>query len=487
MRFPIFKHYAWSFGLNIFALFCLLPFLLLAAYCHPYLDDYEYPQYVRKMGLINHTTSTHLSLSGRFSSSLATGLHPFVIHADESLINYQVYVAGIILLLACSIYGVVMATLAGGPILLRTKLAAGSVILSLFLLWLPNPTEAFYWFISTLSYILPCILEALLLISICLLFTIQQPVTRGIIWSGAFLLAFLIPGFSEITACISLTAMLITLPLLLRRRTIFGWWAIWLASGLGATLMLSAPGNFIRIHQVGVGVIYPPHAVFSATIATFYTLVNWLGTGSIVIVSVLILPFFQRIANTLAAPVLQRLTQYVLVWPLLLVGGIYSSYLLTYLSIDAPPPLRCRNHLYFFFVIIWFISIYGWVAYRLQQGKHVTTVSGGARHLLLLLAVVLLWSDHDVALSRIHLNRGFNTVFTAYRDLLNGSAAHYDQQQQVRYRLLTGPKLDVLLPALTAQCKTIEGRDLSTDPRWWGNQGWAKCFGRRTVRVVIGK
>lgn len=231
-------------------------------------------------------------------------------------------------------------------------------------------------------------------------------------------------------------------------------------------------------------IVAPSHAVFTTTVNVLYTLVNWLGSGLLVLVTILLLPWLHKVAATQAAPVWQLLTRQLWVWPLFFGMGIYSSYLLTYLAIDAPPFPRCFNILYLFFIVCWWMSAFGLVCYRVRQGYAAPLLNSPTRFLVGVLTFVSLWSSHDVPLEHLHVGRRINTVVSAYSDWLSGDAADFDQEQQARYRLLTSSKKDVILPPLTVKLRVIYYNDLSTNPRWWGNENYAACFAKRSLRVA---
>jgi hypothetical protein len=164
--------------------------------------------------------------------------------------------------------------------------------------------------------------------------------------------------------------------------------------------------------------------------------------------------------------------------------SIYSSYLLTYLAIDAPPFLRCLNILYLFFILCWWMSVFGFVCYRVRQGYAAPLLNSPTRLLVGLLTFVSLWSSHDVPLERLHIGRRINTVVSAYSDWLSGDVVRFDQEQQARYRLLTSPEKDIILPPLTVKLRAMYYHDLSTNPHWWGNENFAACFAKRSLRVA---
>ncbi|MFO0705071.1 MAG: hypothetical protein U0517_03890 [Candidatus Andersenbacteria bacterium] len=70
----------------------------------------------------------------------------------------------------------------------------------------------------------------------------------------------------------------------------------------------------------------------------------------------------------------------------------------------------------------------------------------------------------------------------AWRNVLSGSAIHYDRQLLDRYaHIKNSSEQDVLVPALTDVPTTLFFDDITSDPLDWRNTSYARFFGKRTI------
>ena len=197
---------------------CLLPFLRLAFFAHPYLDDFVFPVMVRQHGLGWYVSTMYFTYQGRYASLLLTAIHPL---AWGGLAQVPGFVFAFIVFFAGSLLFASQALLAGaeGPGVRR--LAAGSLVLALFLLLLPSPTEALYWQQSALTYSSGSACGLLLLGLVAYLPGRSRPAG---LWVAVGALAFMAPGFNEINSCLAV-ALVLVLALPGRSRRRLGWHA----------------------------------------------------------------------------------------------------------------------------------------------------------------------------------------------------------------------------------------------------------------------
>ncbi|UOR06756.1 hypothetical protein MUN82_06555 [Hymenobacter aerilatus] len=120
---------------------CLLPFLRLAFFAHAYLDDFIFPIMVRQQGVWEHTMHMYNVWQGRFSASLITALHPL---AWGDLHAVKPFAFGFILLFTSVVFFASNSLLEGSTVPISKRLAAGGLVLSISLVMLPNPVEAFF-------------------------------------------------------------------------------------------------------------------------------------------------------------------------------------------------------------------------------------------------------------------------------------------------------------------------------------------------------
>ncbi|MFD2720696.1 DUF6056 family protein [Hymenobacter monticola] len=458
---------------------CLLPFLCLAFYAHPYLDDFVFPATVRQHGVWQHVATTYGQWSGRFSSSLVTALHPL---AWGGLGAYQPFVFGLILFFAASVAFAGWNLLGGGGVPARVRLAAGSLFLVPFLLLLPSPTEAFYWATSALAYTLATACCLVLLGALARLASAERAGARAVWWALALMVAALAPGFSEIIGCFVLALLLVLAPQIWQRRLAGAPLALLLLAVGAAAVATLAPGNFAR-----QAASLHPHLPLGrslglAAVALGYSLYGWLANGFVILLTLLVLPALQRLAGRAQLP-LVRLARWVWVWPTWLFLGLLLCYVFSYVAVGTPPPSRARNVLVAFFLVGWLMSWVGLLAHRQRRGlAPLPTLPAYGRAALLALLGLLIASDHNSKLKREAVGTPTNSVAQAYRDWLSGDAARYDREEEARYQLIRStPAKSVEIQPLRVKPETLFWWDISTNPTLWGNRAYAAFFNKQAI------
>ena len=467
-----------SIALVGFAALCLLPFLRLAFFAHPYLDDFGLPALVRQQGIWAFTGTMYTKWQGRFSTAFITALHPL---AWGSLKDVQPFVFGFILAVAGSVLFAGGALLRGPAVPLPTRLAAGSTVLAPLLLLLASPPEAFYWLIGALYYMGGAACCLLLLGVVARLHGPAPPLARRAWWLAAAVLAVLAPGFSEMISCFVLALVVVLAPQLWQRRLGRGW-GLLLGLAVGASAVATlAPGNFVRAN----GSQHLPllRSVGLAGAGVAYTLVGWLSNGFVVVLTLLLLPAMQRLVQLPGLP-LARLVQRPWRWPLWLLLGLGLCYVFTHLAAGGPPPSRARNLLLALFLVGWFMSVAGLMAHRVRLGRPVPGLPAYGRAVLTALLLLLITSDHNFRLRRDLMGAPTNSVAQAYRDWLSGEAARYDREEEARYALIARTKSDTVeLPMLSVQPVSLVWWDISPNPNLWGNRVYADYFHKKAIVV----
>ncbi|MGI4740180.1 MAG: DUF6056 family protein [Janthinobacterium lividum] len=359
---------------------------------------------------------------------------------------------------------------------------------SVFLLNMPSPAEGLYWLIGALAYTMPIIGTCLLLVLWVEKSRIDSSLWRRICYGLSILLAFLLPGFSEIAACAALSLAIVVVLGQWQNSQAFSqrsWWVLPAAATLGAVLTLAAPGNYVKANQTLTSISWL-EALGRALSATAYMLLNWLGNVPLLLASLLYLTIGKWIAvrpNTTQAALLSRLTIAGWAGPLAGMLILFSSNLLCFLAINQPPPARCRNVLLFLFLICWVVTLQAII-----QSRWCISLLQVTRPLQLLGVPVLLLlglSDFNPGLRHEAINRHFSPIATAYQEWLSGQWLAYDMQQMRRRRLVQNSNAPwVVVPTLTVRPSTLFYWDLSANPKMWSNQAFATAFGKQAIWVT---
>ena len=451
----------------------VLPFLVLAAYCHPYYDDYGTALELQRTGFVNYFTTFYQGWTGRYAFLLANSVHPL---RFGGLLAYQLAAAGLVLGLVGSCYALAWGLTAGTRMPRAVRLALGSGLVVAVLALLPSPAEGFYWVVGGYNYLLPILVSFGGLAMGCGYAAAQQTASRRLLLLGTIGAAVLFPGFSEFSACLSLLlagGLLVAFP-----RARWPYRTVALTAVLGAVATLAAPGNLNRLHQHA----HEWHLAREsgrALAATAYTLLNWLAFPAFWLLAGLGLPLLRRLAAGTGP--LARLVRHPALWPLLLVVGLAGCYAFSYFALQQPPPLRARNLLYAYFLVTGLLSLAGAVQLAQRRGWILPRLP--AMVLWPLLALALL-SDGNGRLRGDAIGRGCNTVGMAYQDWLNGNASRYNIAMRGRYALLKATSADsVAVLPLPVMPTTLFYFDIGPSPGLWGNQLLARYFHKKAVWV----
>ena len=459
-------------ALHSIAALVVLPFLALAAYSHPYYDDYAAVLELKHISFTAYFISNYQNWSGRYAFLIANSAYPLRFGGMQL---YHYAVAGLIICLVGSCYVFAWGLAAGSRLRLATKAALGSGLVIALLILFPSPAEGFYWVLSSYTYLLPIVVGFSGFALACGHAAAPQGSRQQrVLLIGLLVAAAVFPGFSEFSAGLSLllaAGLLLAFP-----KASWSYRGVALTAVVGAIIMLTAPGNFNRLHT-------SPHQwqlasdSSHALVATAYTLLNWLAFPAFWPLLGLALPVFGKIAAS-TGPV-ARLVRLPLLWPGLLLVGLTGCYIFGYIVLHCPPLLRVRNLLYAYFIVAGLLSIIGLIQYAQRQGWTLPKVSPAL--LFALLALTLL-SDGNGRLRGEAIGRSNSTVGQAYRDLLSGDAQRYDLAVRWRYSLLQTTTADsVAVPPLPLAPTSVFLYDIGNNPNHWCNTLLARYFHKKAV------
>ena len=461
------------------ALGCVLPFLVLAFYSHPALDDFAISTVLRTLSVPAYSWDIYATYSGRFSSSLFSVIHLLL---NSPIFWYPYLIFGFISLFCISLFAAASALVPGQWM---SKALTGSVIVITGLSAFPWPAEGLFWLTGTVAYLTPLIMTCWLLVLLAVCYAAPAGQRWLGLWLLSGLLGFFIAGFSEIVALLLLLvgSALWTLPSLRPARRAAYW--VGAAIAAGCLLTLIAPGNFRRL-RAQPATIEVMHSVVLAVGGTAYLLINWVGNALLLALTLVLLPVSQTITRYAGRSLLNRLgAGPIWLWPLLLLVGLFGSVWFCYAAQHGiGPALRVKNILYSYFLICWFLSVHAGVRhYAPAAGLHYPAARalrwGGG-----IILICLFLTDHNQNLVHGGISRAPNTVVQAYRDWLSGDAARYSAAQYARYQQLRTSRQDsVRLPELPVRPVILFYLDISYNPQLWGNQKYALFFHKQAVWV----
>jgi Family of unknown function (DUF6056) len=293
---------------------------------------------------------------------------------------------------------------------------------------------------------------------------------RPLLQVAAALLAFAITGCSEVAMALFLAhiCMLNAYFFWRHRRVSRPLLMVLIATCLGVALVVMAPGNANRqtwysndvmhapipallmalklaVRQVGIWLVFLPFVLFS-------------------FVSISVWPDALRITR-------QRSWELIVVAVVLMAGSVFGGFFLGTWSMGAVIPQRAVNLALLFFIIDWAIFLTGFIG--LLRSLNVWLPKPG---LWLAVGAVVVFLASAAVVK--------NNVTRAWRDLLSGQAARYDQECTERHALIRASTVpDVVVPALSAHPATIFFNDLHADRTNWRNTGCARFFRKHSIAL----
>jgi hypothetical protein len=262
---------------------------------------------------------------------------------------------------------------------------------------------------------------------------------------------------------------------------------------ISLAVAVMAPGNSERMASASAEAAsiiknYPLHSktlyILTHVLGLLlYSIINWLGNGVILLLSVILIPVLSSVDKNTEAP-LTKFTKSRPIFILTAGSMVVLSIFPTYLFQGGPPPLRVMNVVYMLFIFFWFFVLHAAVVWMRHQGTapfrqpiYVTFVAA----VFLIFALV---TDSNFSLAYIKKGRNLNSISLAYKDWLSGEAGEFDRQQEERSRiLLSSDQSAVVLDSLSALPKTISLGDLHSDSTYWENRAYAKFFSKISVKV----
>lgn len=449
---------------------CLLPFVVLAFYSYPALDDFAIGSYLRTRSMTAYIAEDYVTSSGRYASTLSSvvlkifGLHPAA---------YQWLVLAGLLALVVGLFVAAAAVVPTGAG--RLVAPIGSVLIGAILLNFPKPAASIYYLTCEVAYFYPIVLMSWLVALLAWLVARPKAKGRWLAWVAAVALAAYIPGFSEITALL-LPLLVVGIGIALRPwRLGYGWIAVSGAVLLGSLLTLATPAHHKHWHpamqfSTVVRTIVPAvfHAVHSA--------VNWLGNGLLPLWLLLALPL--SVAYSCVASgrfLIQRLTRPLWLWPLLTLAGLWLSYFFYQLATQDAMPPRVENLVYGYFVAGCVLSAHA--AFRRLPPRYRSLLLANPVRVTLAIAFLLAFlTEYNSRLPLAQSGQGYTTVFQAYRDWLSGDAARYEEQQLARnaqVKAATCNDIPLRLDPLRTRPASLFYADLTANPTAWSNVAYA--------------
>jgi hypothetical protein len=396
-------------------LLSIIPFLILAFFCHPAYDDFCYSVGPMKTSFIEGQKAMYNGITGRYFLMALLHFNPLTV---GSFVGYQALAALIILLLFISIFSFLDAFLKSSVGRLE-KLIGAAFLLGLFSNQMPDVTEAYYLMTSKIAYQLP---NVLILFFFALAIRSSENLKRAKLLMTILccVLIVAIVGCSEISMLIlALLVFSVTINLWLEKSKQRWRWLIFsLVTIVCSAVVILAPGNAIRAGLLPAG----QHRFFFSLGMSLRQEVSflliWFSNFAFVLGTFFFIPVAANISDRI--PVLKQLRFHPIICSLLLLLVVFLGLFPAYWTMGMMGQHRTVNAVYFFFLIGWFINILIWVDYLKRKRGFKAAALPAYVYVIgvpLLFCTLLLTNNTRLAIG----------------DIVRGRAYRYDKAVKERY------------------------------------------------------
>ena len=436
----------------------------LAAYVHPYADDFNYARAGMLHELGPRLVEERAHWNGRWASNVLVLRGPLLMGLDQGLHIYRM-VPVILILLSIMAVTVLLRQL----FTMRSWAAVmgGAVFVLLFIHLMPHPGQGIYWYTGAITYQLGGILIILHAAAVIALYkTGIRPV--WIIVAGLTLI--LASGFNEVNAALLVTlhgALCIWKPRSVPRLPWWQWAMLFLAL-LALWYVASAPGNAVR------GANFPArHDPFLtlawAALQTGRYVARWVFDPAVLAGNMILILALRRHPSVLGALPYGR-------WTLTsaAVAVVFIAMVLPYWSTGLLGQYRTVNLACLFFLPLGSLAMIAWDREAFQRRKWLFM---DKRPTMVACAIIM-----AICLGFLGNAAALNV------DLFSGRARQYDQAMMQRYAAIrkavqNGEDL-VVLPVLVDPPLILDPLELRTDPAHWINAGLAGYFGSDRIQLI---
>lgn len=445
----------------------------LAAYIHPYADDFSYAYNGMRSALLDRLLLEYQHWNGRYFSNILVLRGPLNFGLDLGLVLYRcvpVLLIGLLIHASWSLLRTARILEKSGPNSLIVAMGGVAIFLHL----MPHAGEGLYWYTGAVTYLLPNILLLYLGLAVLRFARAIRP-WEAASWSVlAILLVVIIAGSNELAMVYMLLASAVALIMSFRgeRRLRLLFSALFITALICAAIVYLAPGNTVRgshfthTHE-------PIRTLAYATAQTIRFVGHWVLSPVFALSTIVILEWARRCTDT--HPLItwiSRVNRHVaLLAPL---GAVFIAMVLPYWSTGMLGQYRTVNAALFIFLPLAWLALLVWdvQVFRMRSWT-LSLASPRYRPLLLaVLAFFLFFGRHDGDVTS---------------DLFSGRAARYDAQCAERYVLvqeaISSGASELDLELLRDPPASLSVLDLSTDPGHWMNTSIVLYFGGEQLRI----
>lgn len=462
------------FIIVIASLSVLFVFFMLAQYSHPSADDYCLASGIKEHGPFNYLWSHYFEWSGRYSGNALYGLYPLIFGLVEGY-----FLIPIILIVSLGMaFAYLVSTVFKISLFNFSVIASSVCFVCVYMLGMSSTAQGFYWMAGALSYQTGNIL-ALVFIGLSIQFYDQQKKHES--YSNTFILllivCIIIMGLNE--TIMLLVASYIGVASVLAYRSnivrVKPWLIVSALAILCFCIVYFAPGNDVRSSHFAMRNDLS-YAISRSWDYSLNSLTDWASDAVLILSSVLSLYLFYSLFSASNRIFQVSIKQIIILLSLTVVSPFLFSLPISW-AIGAAPPERLNDTIYFFFILLWYMSIAAILYYFTRHNadhkfKRFIYIKKFINVLTTILYVYFISTDVNLT--------------TAINDLQNSAPLH-DKYMNERYALieesLADEKLDLTVPGYDHDYpSSIFVADITTNAKDWTNVCFVGYYGLNEIR-----
>jgi hypothetical protein len=393
-------------------LVCLLPFLVVSFFAHPFYDDYCMAARTLKYGLWGALKHAYFNTDGRYFTNALLRLHPL---GYGSTLGYKLGGVLVILLLFAAVY-----ILAGALFKAETsrveRLIAAAFFTALYSNQMPELTEGYYWMTGAVVYMVGVAMMVFFFVSVAKLFE-SRGTKRALLVALSLILIAAVVGSNETQMAIFFLLLLVITVKTFVKRDAWLWLSFLLTATACAIFVLTAPGNALRsAHFPNRHRLF--YSLALSSVQEVYFLLKWFSNPALIMGTILFIPLAYRLSER-SELVRNHFNLHPLMALLMLVGVVFMGFFPPYWSMGQLGQHRTANLVFFLFLLGWFLNLAVWVGYL--RVRRALTVAPLPRYVYVICLLLI-----PLSLLTTNNNR------EALGDLVSGRAYRYDVQRRER-------------------------------------------------------
>ncbi len=238
-----------------------IPLIILPFYNHPFADDYFCGYYLNSKSLLSYQLFIYQNWGGRFAATFTGSLFAYHNFLYGHYYMHSLFLLGLNCTSTFFLTNVFCKWVLDIELKFSTRLLFTFLFVALEICSLPQPSTYLFWFSSAVTYHLPV---TFIEIEIALCILLHYNSFKYVAYVLLPLLVFIIAGFNELFIITQLFLFIALAWLKWHKKFSIFFFICLIALSLSSALVLFAPGNQVRSHEIA------SKSFFTGSIACIY-------------------------------------------------------------------------------------------------------------------------------------------------------------------------------------------------------------------------